>query len=223
MNSNNSSQKKPKRLYNFWYDFVKITGAIPCLIWFRPRIIHVGQKSPKGGVLISANHPTFFDPMILLTSFPGRRLHIIATKSLYKNKLMTFMFDQMHCIQVDKENFSMVTFHEVVDRLKAGHAVGIFPEGKVTHNCGDGVQAFKSGAILMAHRAGTPILPVYIARREKWYHFQYVVIGEPFDVKGAVGMIPTMEQVDKVCAQLREKELELMRFYEARKNRNRKE
>ena len=220
MNSNSNSQKKPKKIGNFWYDFVKITGAIPAMIWIRPRVIHIGQKCPKDGVLISSNHPTFFDPIILLTSFPWRRLHSLATKELYKNsKILTFMFDQMHCIQVDKENFSMVTFHAVVDRLKNGNAVVIFPEGQVNKTEGKEIQAFKSGAILMAHRAGAPILPVYIAPRGKWYRSQPVVIGEPFDVRSAVGPIPTMEQMDKVSAQLREKELELKHFYEVRKNK----
>lgn len=218
MNSNESSKpaspKKPKRIGNFWYDFVKITGAIPALIWIRPKVIHVGQKCPKGGVLISSNHPTFLDPIIVLVSFPWRRLHSLATKDLYKNKLLTFMFTRMHCIQVDKTNFSMTTFHEVVDRLKDGKAVVIFPEGQVNQSGGQEVQAFKSGAILMAHRANTPIVPVYIVRREKWYKTQRVVVGEPFDVKAAVGPIPTMDRVERVCAELRDKELELKRFYE---------
>ncbi len=218
MNSNEhskpASRKKPKRIGNFWYDFVKITGAIPALIWIRPKIIHIGRKCPKGGVLISSNHPTFIDPIILLTSFPWRRLNSLATKDLYKTKFHTFMFTQMHCIQVDKTNFSMTTFHEVVDRLKLGKAVVIFPEGQVNQGGGKDIQSFKSGAILMAHRANVPIIPVYIVRREKWYHTQKVVIGEPFDVKTAVGLIPGMEQVNRVCEELREKELELKRFYE---------
>lgn len=218
MNSNESSKpaspRKPKRIGNFWYDFVKITGAIPALLWIRPKIIRVGQKCPKGGVLISSNHPTFLDPIIILTSFPWRRLHSLATKDLYKNRLLTFMFNRMHCIQVDKTNFSMATFHEVVDRLKNGHAVVIFPEGQVNQGGGQEVRAFKSGAILMAHRAGVPIVPVYIVRREKWYKTQRVVVGEPFDVKAAVGLIPSVEKMERVTELLREKELELKRFYE---------
>jgi 1-acyl-sn-glycerol-3-phosphate acyltransferase len=83
-------------------------------------------------------------------------------------------------------------------------------------NQGDGreVQAFKSGAILMAHRANVPILPVYIVKREKWYRTQRVVIGEPFDVKSAVGLIPSVDKMNAVSEQLREKELELKRYYE---------
>ena len=218
MNSNISSKpesgKKRRIGSNFFYDFVKITGAIPALIWIRPRVIHMGQKCPKGGVLISSNHPTFMDPITLLTAFPWRRLHCLVTKDLYKNRLMTFMLERMHCIRVDKDNFSMASFHETVDRLKEGKAVVIFPEGQVNQGDGREVQAFKSGAILMAHRASAPILPVYIVKREKWYCAQRVVIGEPFDVKSAVGPIPSVDKMNAVSEQLREKELELKRYYE---------
>ena len=212
----NTAVTAPKKrpVGNFWYDFVKITGLIPGLIWIRPKVIRTGGKTPRGGVLISSNHPTFLDPIILLASIRERRLHSLATTDLFSSKFKTFMFTRMHCIPVDKTNFSMTTFHEVVDRLKAGKAVVIFPEGQVNRNGGQEIRAFKSGAILMAHRAGAPVLPVYIVRREKWYRPQYVVVGEPFDVRAAVGPSPTMEQVERVCDQLREKELNLKHFYE---------
>ena len=206
--------RKKRPVGNFWYDFVKVTGLIPGLIWIRPKVIRVGGKCPRGGVLISSNHPTFLDPIILLASIRERRLHSLATTDLFTTKLKAFMFTRMHCIPVDKNNFSMTTFHEVVDRLKDGKAVVIFPEGHVNRGGGQEINAFKSGAILMAHHASAPILPVYIVRREKWYHRQYVVVGQPFDVRSAVGMIPTMEQVERVSEQLREKEMELKKFYE---------
>lgn len=218
MNSNSSSKQpsKPKRRIgsNFLYDFVKITGAIPALIWIRPRVIHIGQKCPKGGVLISSNHPTLRDPITVLISFPWRRLHSLATKDLFVTPLKRFFFTRMHCIEVDKDNFNMASFHAVVDRLKEGKAVFIFPEGQVNQGDAGEVQAFKSGAILMAHRASVPIVPVYIVKREKWYRAQYVIIGEPFDVKAAVGLIPSVDKMNAVSEQLREKELELKRYYE---------
>ena len=207
-----TSRKRPEG--NFWYDFVKVTGFLPTLLWIRPKVIRKSGKCPRGGVLISSNHPTFLDPIILLASIRERRLHSLATTDLFSNRFKAFMFTQMHCIPVDKNNFSMTTFHEVVDRLKSGKAVVMFPEGQVNRGGGQDVRAFKSGVILMAHRAGAPILPVYIVRREKWYKPQYVVTGEPFDVRSAIGPIPTMEQVDKVCEVLREREMELKTYFE---------
>ena len=211
-NTAKASRRRPEG--NFWYDFVKVTGFLPTLLWIRPKVIRRSGKCPKGGVLISSNHPTFLDPIILLASIRERRLHSMATTDLFSSRFKAFMFSRMHCIPVDKNNFSMTTFHEVVDRLKNGKAVVVFPEGQVNRDGGQEIRAFKSGVILMAHRANAPVLPVYIVRREKWYKPQYVITGEPFDVRAAIGLIPTMEQVDKVCEILREKELELKRYFE---------
>ena len=211
-NTAKASRKRPEG--NFWYDFVKVTGFLPTLLWIRPKVIRRSGKCPRGGVLISSNHPTFLDPIILLASIRERRLHSMATTDLFSSRFKAFMFTRMHCIPVDKNNFSMTTFHEVVDRLKSGKAVVVFPEGQVNRDGGQEIRAFKSGVILMAHRANAPVLPVYIVRREKWYKPQYVITGEPFDVRAAIGLIPTMEQVDKVCEILREKELELKRYFE---------
>ena len=85
----------------------------------------------------------------------------------------------------------------------------IFPEGKVNKDGEKALLAFKSGAVLMAHRASAPILPMYIVKREKWYHRQHIVMGQPVDIASVMGKMPTMEQMNTVTDLLREKEKEL--------------
>lgn len=217
MNSKKNSKNKKRRwqpFYNFCYDFVKITGAIPALIWLRPKIYRpYGRKLPKGAVLISSNHITMIDPIIVLLAFPTRRLHSLATKDLYSSPFKRFYFNQMHCIEVDKSNFTVSAFHEVVSRLKNGRAVVIFPEGTVNRTGDDTMLAFKSGAVLMAHGASAPILPMYIVKRDKWYQRQRIVIGEPFVVNDEVGRMPTMDQLSAASDTLREKELALRDYF----------
>ena len=215
MNSTNKQIKKRNKNSYFFYNFVKITGAIPTILYIRTKVIPFGNTKPskiKGGVLISANHVSFIDPVIIHCVFSNRKLHCLATKELFSSKLKNFFFTQMHCIKVDKDNFSMNSFHEVRDLLKADKAVVIFPEGQVNHEVGE-VLAFKSGAILMAHQSNKPILPVYIVKREKWYHRQKVIVGDPVDIRSICGMMPTMDQLKKANDILREKEIELMEFY----------
>ena len=219
MNSEKNLKDKKKKkplFYNFCYDFVKITGAIPTLLWFRPkRYFPYGKKIPKGSVLISGNHRSLLDPVIVTVSFPGRRLHCLATKELYNTKLKRAFFNQMHCIEVDKENFTISAFHDVVSRLKDGRAVVIFPEGGLNRDKEDTLLAFKSGAVLMAHKSGAPILPIYIFKKEKWYQRQRVVIGEPFDVSEYLGKIPTIDKLSEVSSILRSKEIELREYFES--------
>lgn len=212
-----SKSKKGKQglFYNFWYDFVKVTGCIPALLWWRLKIYRpYGNKTPKGRVLVSANHRSYVDPVILLLTFPFRRIHSLATKDLYKTKFMSAFLKQMHCIQVDKQNFALSSFHDVVSRLQEEKMVVIFPEGAVNDDKEDTIKTFKSGAILMAHRANAPILPVYIVKREKWYHRQRVVIGEPFDVRATIGDRPTIEQLNAASDTLRKMELDLREYFE---------
>ena len=213
--TNNAKVKKKYRpFYNFWYDFIKVTGAIPVLIWLRPKVYYpFGKPHTKGPILISSNHPTMFDPVTVLAVFPTRRLNSLATKDLYTSKFKTFMFNQMHCIMVDKSNFSVSSFHEVINRLNDGKAVLIFPEGQVNRE--ESMLAFKSGAILMAHKSGAPILPMYIVKREKWYHRQRVIMGQTINVSEMLGRIPSMQQLTEVSDLLRDNEQKLREYYES--------
>ena len=211
-----NSNRKHKLFYNFFYDFVKVTGAPGMLLWLRPKVYHpFGNKTPKGAVLVSSNHRTFLDPMVIQVAFPWRRLHSLATKDLYKNRVLEFFFDAVHCIKIDKNNFAVSALHDVVERLEADHMVVIFPEGGVDTGKEDTVHAFKSGAVLMANKANAPILPVYIARRAHWYQRQRVVVGEPFYLGDGSGRMLSMAQLNEASEALREKELELRAYFES--------
>ena len=156
---------------NLIYDIIMFSGAIPAYAWLRPKIYYpFGRPSKKGALLISANHRSLMDPVVVLTSFPMHRINSVATSELYSSKFLTFMFNQMHCIKIDKNNFSVSSFHEIVERLNHKKKVLIFPEGQLNQD--QSMLAFKSGIILMAHKSGAPIVPMYIPERERWYHRQ---------------------------------------------------
>ena len=219
MNSEKRSSKSKKwkqLLNNICYDFVKLTGAIPVLLYLRPKIYKpFHNKTPKKGVLVSANHRSLTDPIVVHTVYPFRRMHCLATKELFNTKVKDVFFHLMNCIVVDKENFALSSFHEVVSKLSEGKMVVIFPEGGINSDREDTIRAFKSGAVLMAYKSKTPILPIYIVKREKWYHRQRIIVGKPFDVCEAVGKMPTLEQLNKASEMLREREIELRSYFES--------
>ena len=114
MNSNKKENKK-KRECDFFYNFVKITGAIPALIWARQKVYHISDgklvkgKKIKGRVLICSNHIGFTDPLLLNCVFWYRRVYFLAMQELFNTKLRSFFFNGMKCIPVDRSNFSMAT------------------------------------------------------------------------------------------------------------------
>ncbi len=211
--------KKPKNY--FWYYLVKITGALSLYLYLRTKVIKVGKATtrPKGGVVITANHFSFWDPAVVHSVFPRRIVHSLATKDLFDTNMKNWFFTKMHCIQVDKQNFSMNSFHETCDLLKRQKAVLIFPEGKI--NDKEEMLGFKSGAVLMAHRSNAPIIPVYLVKPTKKHARREAVVGEPIDIKQLIGPVPTLDDLQRASDVLREKELELIDFYNKRKGEKR--
>ena len=210
--------KKDKKIpnkvkYNFAYDFVKVTGAIPALLWVRPKIIRLGENSKKvkGGVLIVSNHVTYIDPIILHCVFLNRRLYSVATKDICKTKIRKLFFSVANCLIIDKEKFAMSSLRQICDVLKQEKAVVIFPESTVNEE--DNVKAYKSGCVLMALLAKKPILPVCIIKRKTWFNSTKVVIGEPIDVSAMCSAVPTMEELDAITKMLQQKEQEMLDTY----------
>ena len=215
MNSDNKSKKQKKKPFdNLVYDFVKVTGALPAWLWLRPKYYYpFGKPCKDGPLLVAANHYGAIDPVSVLLSFPKHRVNILATKQLFNTKITRFFFTRMHCVEVDRENFNISSFHEVTDRLKQGRIIGIFPEGKINEMEENGsVLDFKSGVVLMAHRGGAKVLPMYLSKRKKWYHRQRIVMGVPIDISERLGRIPSMQAVNETTEYLREKEIELRMY-----------
>lgn len=190
------------------------------LLFLRTKVIYKDKKpNMKGSLLISANHKGYLDPLIVHTAFKSRRLHCLATKDLFKNKFWKTFFTLMNCIETDKANFNLSSFHTIIERLERGCAVVVFPEGQINSDDQKDVLPFKAGISLMAYKGNAPIIPAYIIPREKWYQRQRVIIGEAIDIRTIVGENPSLSEITGACSVLREKELELHEYYETHYNK----
>ena len=67
----------------------------------------------------------------------------------------------------------------------------------------------------MAHKSGAVILPMYIHKRQKWYHRQRIVLGQQINIREMLGPIPNIEDLTRASDLLKEKELELREYFES--------
>lgn len=215
------SQKTPRKNEKgyfgkiLFHDFVIATAVLPTLLIYRPRWIYENgdKKKVKKGAVFIANHAGHFDPIYMMIAVPYRRHHFLTMKELFSTKFRAWLFDMFFCIPVDRENFRLKTFREVVARLKKEQAITMFPEGRVSK---EEMATFKSGMVLMAMTADRPIVPVYVKpRKSKWERLT-VVIGEPIDLKERYGAIK-MSDMDRVAADIKEREEKLQQLCEKRK------
>ena len=220
MNSNDNSNAKTKRKHKnpfryFFFDFVKVTGAISVLFWLRPKRLYESKRARKpvwkGGVVI-ANHTGITDPIALYCAYWYRRPHIIAMQEMFDKKIGAWFFSRMGCIPVDRNNFGMDTYRASQEVLADNKLLCLFPEGAINRDT-QTVQSFKSGAALMALKGKTPIIPVYISPRKKWYDRTVIVIGEPIDIMKLCAEQGGLRAIDEATQAIHEKEVKLMEIY----------
>lgn len=218
MNEQTKQKQKPNnhaKLFSlrYWfYDFVKLTAALPGLIWFRPKWIYENEAAKKrirGGALVISNHGGFFDPICVMIAVWYRRHRFVCDKIFFTGK-KRWLFQHFLCIPVDRENVGMDTLRTIADELKSGSLVSLFPEGHIQDESGGaGLAAFKSGVVLMALQGKAPIVPAYCRPRPHWWSRLRIVIGEPIDIVERYGKRPSLAQIEQISETLWAKEVEL--------------
>lgn len=212
--------KKKAKLFSFKYlliDFIRITGAIPTLLWYRPKVMYENasaKKKIRGGALVIANHNFFFDPITVMLAIWYRRHRFICNKEFYETGAKWF-FRAVRCIPIDIENFNLGSLRQINACLDDGELVSMFPEGHINDGSGE-MRQFKSGMVLMAMRSKVPIIPLYAAKHKPAWRRLRVAIGEPIDIEARFGSRPTMAQIEELTAELYEKENKLRTVAEQR-------
>lgn len=211
-----SESKKKSKFARYWfYDFVLFTAAVPGLIAYRPRILYESKearKRIKGGALLIGNHNGFFDPIYLMFCIYYRRQRFVCTKEFFEGRKAKF-FKAVQCIAIDRDNFGLDSFREIVDTLKMGEVVSIFPEGRIVS---EGAATFKSGMILMAMQSDCPIIPIYARKRKSYWERLTMAVGEPVYVNQP-GKRASMSDIQGITELLQDKEDKLRTLVEERR------
>jgi 1-acyl-sn-glycerol-3-phosphate acyltransferase len=113
----------------------------------------------RGPALLLANHQSFFDPSIV-GSATRRHLCFLARKTLFRG-LFGRLIRRLNAVPVDQEGVAKEGLKMILEQLKAGQAVLVFPEGERTAT-GE-VQPLKPGVLLLINRIDAPIVPIGIA------------------------------------------------------------
>ena len=122
--------------------------------------VRFAESLPKqGGLLVLSTHQSHLDPLLLGLSC-HRRLSSMARSSLDRFKPFAAIITALDAIPIDRESSTVAAMKGVINRLRDGAAVVIFPEG--TRTADGKLGELKGGFVLLAKRAGVPIVPVAI-------------------------------------------------------------
>jgi 1-acyl-sn-glycerol-3-phosphate acyltransferase len=120
----------------------------PSAWWGRLRVEGLEHVPKEGPLLVVPNHDSQWDPVVIgLAIKPRRRLRYLAQAELWKIPGVGSILDGMRQIPIKRGAGDAAALDRTVDALKAGDAVAVFPEGRLSW--GERLRA-RSGVGLLA-------------------------------------------------------------------------
>ncbi len=140
--------------------FPRVWGRLFCFIVGVTVIVEGLDAIQKGKTYIfAANHASQFDIFAFQGYFP-HSFRWIAKKELFRIPVFGQTMRKVGYIAIDrsKGRQALKSLDEAARQIAAGKSVLIFPEG--TRTADGKLQEFKAGAILLAIKAGVPVVPI---------------------------------------------------------------
>ncbi len=158
MNNRFSTAERPLAS-RFWYEALRVPVQLAAVLGWQVR--HSGREHiPRtDGVLVAANHQSYFDPP-LVGAGCSRRMNYLARATLFRFAPFKWLIHSLDAIPIDRDGIGLSGMRESLRRLKRGEMVLVFPEGGRTET-GE-IQPFLPGFAALAARSRATILPVAI-------------------------------------------------------------
>jgi 1-acyl-sn-glycerol-3-phosphate acyltransferase len=182
---------------------------------------------PTGGVIVVANHYSFFDPISLghyVVAAGHRTPRFLAKAGVFKQPTLGKLFKAAGQIPVYREGRDAVlALRDGIAAVERGEMIIVYPEGTMTKDPQLWPMAGKTGAARIALRTGAPVVPIAqwgaqevfapYSKRPKFFPRKTlrVLAGPPVDLSVLVGVRPnddaalkaaTEKIMDAITAQL---------------------
>lgn len=125
--------------------------------WFNWRVLGVKNVPREGPVILAANHISFADPPIIGCAVP-RAISYLARDTLFEQPGLGWLIRQLNAVPVDRDGAGAAGLKAILDRLKAGGGIILFPEG--TRSRDGRLQPARSGVGLTVIKSDALVVPV---------------------------------------------------------------
>ena len=128
-------------------------------IYFRCRVYNPERVPETGPVILAANHASFIDPPLVGAGL-RRDINYLARESLFRFPGIGALLRSWNSVPVDREGGGAAGLKKILDRLLAGGAIILFPEG--TRSRDGKLQPARSGIGLTAIKSDAVVVPVRV-------------------------------------------------------------
>lgn len=163
------------------YKIIRTIFYVPFMAVYHPKIVNQSLIPKEGRVVLAGNHKHALDP-ILVDCCTNRTVHTLAKKDLHDG-IFGWLFRGVGTIPVDLHAaHNPAALDQSVAYLKNDCMINVSPEAKRNYT-DEILLPFKYGAVVMAKRAQSRIIPYAITGdyRIRSRNLQ-IRFGEPLDV-----------------------------------------
>lgn len=122
-----------------------------------------GEKLPKSGpAIVVCNHISYLDPLTFSHFLynNGRAPRYLGKESVFKIPIIGFIIKSAGQIPVKRESRDAIQGYEhAIAVLKAGHLLGVYPEGTLSRDPELWPMKGKTGVARLALQTGVPVYP----------------------------------------------------------------
>ncbi|MCC6661858.1 MAG: 1-acyl-sn-glycerol-3-phosphate acyltransferase [Phycisphaerales bacterium] len=150
------------------YHLARCAFRVPKAATVRVTTLHAERARRRGGFIIACTHISHMDPIAVMMTCP-RQVRWLTRIEFYRRRWPARLLHASGMIPVDRFGNSLPAIRAAIRAVRAGHVVGIFPEGGVARG-GDTVLrggAIKQGVGVVARVTGAPIVPVVVLGTER--------------------------------------------------------
>jgi 1-acyl-sn-glycerol-3-phosphate acyltransferase len=130
-----------------------------CLVWHRLRVYGRENIPASGPVILAANHTSAVDPFLLQAG--SRRMVRWLMLKDYELTAAAWLWRAIKPISLERNGGDIAKLRQIVNVLKEGEIVGLFPEGGLQRTRRE-LRPMESGIGMIAKRSGATIVPAWI-------------------------------------------------------------
>jgi 1-acyl-sn-glycerol-3-phosphate acyltransferase len=127
--------------------------------YFRWRIFDPQNVPLQGSVILASNHASYLDPPLVGAGL-RRDINYLARESLFRFPGIGALLRSWNSVPVDRDGGGARGLKAILDRLLAGGAIILFPEGTRTKD--GNLQPARSGIGLTVIKSTAPVVPVRV-------------------------------------------------------------
>ncbi len=157
--------------HEYLFDLTWFVGPVLISLVADLKIAGPGKIPKKGGVLITFNHLSQWDLVVIYNILP-RSFNTMAKAEFFEVFFVGGLVRLLGAFPVHRGRVDRQALRYSIQLLQQGNLLGIFPEGHRSDTFA--LMPAHNGAALIAARAGTKIVPVaitgteLISRQKKW-------------------------------------------------------